>query len=123
MRQEIRAIGRQLEERLVQQVDVQIAAPDVGDERSLRARRENVREVLIRTDTEIHAARPDRGRQLGNDRLEPVLVRNEIVGVEIAVGLGEPLDELPELRVREIAQADCRACAGAVWSQASCRRT
>lgn len=100
-RQKIRAVIRKLEQRLVHQVRDQIAAADVDDDRDLRFERGDVGEVLLGPDAQIHAARFDRRLQLGDHELQADLVRQEVVGPEVAVGLGEIAAELPQLSVAE----------------------
>ena len=69
---------------------LQVAAADVEDERHPRANRRDVREVLLGTDAEVHAAGLSSARtSVGNDELKPALVRDEVVGVEVAARLGE----------------------------------
>ena len=68
-RHEFGAIGRQLEQRLVHQMQIAVAAPDVHDERDARLERGDVGEVLLGPDAEIDAARTDPRNELGNDRL------------------------------------------------------
>ncbi len=98
-RDEVGAVGRQLEQRLVHQVHVQVAAPDVGDEHHLRLERRDVREVLLRPHAQIHAALPAAGQQVRNHPLQPDLVRDQVVGSEDAVRLGRVLAEPPEFLV------------------------
>ena len=50
------AIGRKLEQRFVDEEEHRVVVPDVDDERELRAERGHVREVLFRTDADVHAA-------------------------------------------------------------------
>ena len=54
--EEVGAVRRHLEERLVHQLRVQIAPPHVGDEHHLRPERDDVVEVLLGADAEVHAA-------------------------------------------------------------------
>ena len=55
-RHELGPVGRHLEQRLVDQMQRQVAAPDVEDERHPRPQRDHVGEVLLRPDAEIDAA-------------------------------------------------------------------
>ena len=88
---------------------LQIAAPDVGDERDPRLERGDVGEVLIGPDAEVDAAGLHDALQLRDDDLERVLVRDEVVGAEVAVRLGEVVDQAPELGVGEARRAGRRA--------------
>ena len=99
-RHEVGARLGQLDDRLVHQMRVQVAAPDVDDERHPRLERHDVREVLIGRDAEVDAAAlhlPQRR----HDMLKRTLVRHEVVRLKCAVRLGKILDELPELLVGE----------------------
>jgi hypothetical protein len=60
-------------------VQQQILTPDIDDERHTRLERHDVGEVLVRADSEVCAARLDGLGKPGNDPLERVLVRNEVV--------------------------------------------
>src|SRR5262249_26239594 len=80
LRQELRAIGGRLEQRFVHQVRDHVAAPNVEDDRELRLQRHDVREVLLRTDAEVHVARPDGSYEVGNDELKSRFVRQKVVG-------------------------------------------
>ena len=64
----------------------QVAAADVDDEGDLGLERDDVGEVLIRPDAEIHPTRLDGPLQLRDHPLKGILVRHEIVGAEGAVG-------------------------------------
>ena len=100
-RHEIGPIRRHLEQRLVDQMQIQIAAPDVDDERHRRLQRRHVGEVLFGTDAHVDAAGLGRLEQLRDHVLKPDLVRQQIVGSERPIRLGEIGDQLPELLVRE----------------------
>ena len=101
-REELRAIGRELEERLVHQVLLQIAASDVGNEGDMRLERGDVREVLVGTDAQVHAAGLDDPRERRQDDLQRVFVRDEVVGPEVPAGLGEVVDQAPELLIAQV---------------------
>ena len=98
---EIGAVRRQFEERLVHQVQLQVAAADVDDERHPRLERRDIGEVLLGTHSEVDALGLRRAEELGDHRLEEELVRQQVVGSELAVRLGELHDHVPELGVRE----------------------
>ncbi len=85
-------IRRQFQERLVHQVHVQVAAPDVGDERQPRRERDDVGEILVGPHAQIRAARRYGRHQIGQHRLERVFVGHEVVGIEEPVGLGQVRD-------------------------------
>ncbi len=74
-RNEFRPVGRQLEQRLVHQLHVEVAAPDVGDERDARANRGDVGEVLFGSNSEVHAAGFRARHQFRHDLREDDLVR------------------------------------------------
>ncbi len=100
-RHEVGAIGGELEQGFVHQVQIDVAAADVQNERHLRTQRGDVREVLFWSDAEIHTARPDGPHQLREDPLESNLVRHEVVRSEIAVRLGQIGHEFPERLIAE----------------------
>ena len=78
------AIGGKLEERLVHQVQIEVAAADVHDERQRGLQRGDVREVLFRADAHVHAIRLRlRGRrdEVRDDVLQPAFVRQQVVGL------------------------------------------
>ena len=95
-REELFARRRHLDQRLVHQVQQQVAAADVYDECDARSEPGNVGEVLIRTHPDVGADRPERLLQRRDDVLKDGLVRNEVVRPKIPVGLGEFRDERPE---------------------------
>ena len=101
-RHEIGAIVGHLDDRLVHQVLEHVLAADVDDERHARMERRDVGEVLIGPHAEIHAVGRHALRELGNDFLERRFVRDEIVGSEKSVRLGEVRDHLPERAVRQL---------------------
>ena len=112
-RDELGPIGRELEERLVHQVQVEVAAPDVHDERHRRLQRGDVGEVLFGADAHVGAIGPGFcgfGDKVGDDVLEPALVRQQVVGLKRAGALGEFGDDAPVLLVgqprRRIRRAD-----------------
>ena len=104
---EVRAIDRQLEERLVQKVQVPVLAADVDDKRHRRLDLRDVAEVLFGTDADVDtAARPEQAHHLGEMRL----IRHQVVGArELASRLRQPLDEVPELVVAERRRQPVRA--------------
>ena len=106
---EVGAIRGQLEERLVHQVQLQVAAPDVDDEDDLRLERGDVREVLLGPDAEVDALDLRAAGELRDDVLEVNLVRKKIVGAELAVGFGEVGDERPVVAVGELLRQRRRA--------------
>src|SRR5262249_962360 len=101
-RQEVLARRRQLDDRLVHQVQQQVLAADVDDERDPRLDGGDVGEVLVRTHANVGARGRERLLERRDDVLELHLVRDEIVGAEETVGLGEFGDEGPEGSVVEL---------------------
>ena len=97
---EVGAVRRQLHQRLVEEMEQQVLAADVDDERQPRPERYDVGEVLLGADTEVDAARRRAPLELGDDRLERGLVRHQVVGPEVALRLGEARDHAPERRDR-----------------------
>ncbi len=95
-RNELRPIRRQLEERLVQQVEIEIAATDVDDEGHGGTQSGDVGKVLFGADAHIRTARYGALHERRHDRLEPGFVRDQVFGVERAVRLGEIRHEFPE---------------------------
>ena len=75
-RHEIDAIGRQLEQRLVEQVQVPVLLPDVDDERHRRLDARDVAEVLLRADADVDAAA---GAQLPDRVRDQNLIRDQLL--------------------------------------------
>ena len=95
------------EQRLEQQMQQQVVAPDVDDEGDRRPDLRDVGEVLIRADADIRAA-GDARRLQRRDHVEVrALVRDQVVGVEIAALFREPLDPRRRTTARSVAR--CRA--------------
>ncbi len=90
------AIPRLGEQRLEQQVQQQVVAAQIDDERDGRANGGDVREVLIGSDADVGAAARAGGLQRGNDLEVRLLVRDQIVGVEFALRFRELLDARSE---------------------------
>ncbi len=100
-RDELRAVGRQLEQRLVHQLQVQIAAADVDDEGHPRLERGDVGEILFGADAEEHAMTAPRVCDRRNDVAIEQLIGDEVVGRKKAVVLGKFLGQPPEVFVRQ----------------------
>jgi hypothetical protein len=73
----------------------EVAAADIDEESELRAEVGDVGVVLVGADAEIDAAARE-GAEMAGDGEESGLVRDEVVGVEVAFGLGELGDESGE---------------------------
>lgn len=56
-RDEFRAVGGELEEGFVHQLQLQVASANVDDERHARPHRGDIGEVLLRADAQVHASR------------------------------------------------------------------
>ncbi len=98
-REKLRPVARQLEDCLVHELQVQVAAADVEDDRGLRADGGNIGEVLLGTDAQVDAACLRPPDEIRDHALEAELVRREVGDVlrsEIAARLGGVGDELPE---------------------------
>ena len=79
-------------------MEQQIVAPDVDDEGNAGMNLRDVRKVLIGSDADVDTAR-DAGRFQGGYDLEiRPLVRNQVVGVEVAAFFRQALDALGERR-------------------------
>ena len=100
-RQKLHPRGRQLDDRLVHQMQQHVLPPDVDDERHPRFQCRDVGEVLIGSDSQVDAAASRRPFQLRHDALERALVRDEVVGNERAAGLGQIGHQLPERAVTQ----------------------
>ena len=80
---------------------MQVAPADVHDEGHRRLERGDIRKVLFRADADVDAA-AFRGReQVGDDELQPRLVRQEVVGSEAAARFGQVGDERPEFLIAQ----------------------
>ncbi len=99
---EVHPVGGQLEERLVHQVQLEIASPDVDDEHHLRLEGGDVGEVLLGTDAEVDAIDLRTANELGDHVLKEDLVRQEVVGSELAIGFRQLGDEGPVVAVGEL---------------------
>jgi len=74
----------------------------IGDERDLRFQRDQIGEVLVRPDAEVNPTRLRRANEIRDHPLIRAFVRDEVVGAEKAVGLGEIRDQLPERAVAQL---------------------
>ena len=83
-----------------EQVQEQIVAANVDDEGDRRPGVRDVREVLIGPDPEVRAAADARLAQRGNRVLVRLLVRDQVVAVEVTGRLRELRDLLGEGRRR-----------------------
>ena len=79
-----------------------VLAPDVYDERDARTQRCDVGEILVRPDAEVDAALLHDLQEVGDDRLIPDFVRQQVVGLKEAVLLREFLAEVPEFLVSQL---------------------
>ena len=89
---------RHREQRLEDQVQQQVVAAQVDDEGDARLDLRDIGEVLVGTHADIRAAGEARIAQGRHDVQIRPLVRDEVVGVEIAAGLGQLRDALREGR-------------------------
>ena len=87
-----------MEQRLEQQVQQQVVAPDVHDERDRGTAFGDIREVLIRSDADVGAPLEILGAERGQHLQVRRLVRDQVVGIEVAAALRERRDRLGELR-------------------------
>ena len=104
----LHAVLRGRENRLEQQVEQQVVAPDVDDERFGGPDAGDVGEILVGADADIDAARDAGLFERGHDVQVRLLVGNQVVGIELAVGLRELLDQRGERRLRGLT-CDARA--------------
>jgi len=81
------AAVRDVEQRLEEQVQQQVVAADVDDEGDRRPHFADVGKILIGTDADVGAAANTAPLQLGHDLQVRALVRDQIVGVEVAGAL------------------------------------
>lgn len=95
-REEVGAIFRQLEERLVHQVLHRVLPSDIDDEGDPRPERGDIGEVLLGSDTQENPARGDGLLESREDLLEVQLVRDVVLVFEIPVRFREIDGELPE---------------------------
>src|SRR5690242_2436506 len=78
-----------------------VAAPNVEDDGDLRLQRDDVREVLLGSDAEVHTARLEGLFQPRNHRLKTRLVGKQVVGAEVSTRLRKLGVQLPKLLVGE----------------------
>jgi hypothetical protein len=95
-RQELGAVRRHLDQRLVQEMEQHVVAPDVDDEGNRRFERRDVGEVLFGSHAQVRT-RPRRLLQLGNDLLKRGLVRDQVVVAERPAGFRRARNQAPEL--------------------------
>ena len=101
-RQKIGAVGRHLEQRLVDQMLQHVLAADVDDEGDLRTNRDDVGEVLFGSDSQVDAIGPGRLLERRNHRLESGFIRQEVLGLKCAARLRRLLDQRPERRIVDL---------------------
>src|SRR6476620_3754960 len=98
-RQELGAICGRFHQRLVKQMLEHVLTPDVDDEGNLRPQCNEICEVLFRPHTDVYAARLQLLPQFRNDGLISRLVRQKVIGPEIAAWFGEIVNQIPEFFV------------------------
>jgi len=84
------------EERFEEQVQQKIVSADVDDVRDRRPHAGDVREVLIRSHTDVRAAFHTARDQVGDDVEVASFVRDEVVSIENPFRFGQPFDFLSE---------------------------
>ena len=105
-RDEVGAIGRQLEERLVHQVQLQVAAADVDDERDRRLEGRDVGEVLFGADADVGAAPRRRScSRSGMTNCSRDSFDRRLSDRKRAARLGQVGDERPEFLIGEARRA------------------
>src|ERR1051326_2079982 len=96
------AVWREFEQCLIDEVFEHVLAADIEDKGDLRSRRRNVREVLLRSDTEIYAGRLNALFQIRNDVRKFTLIRHELKP-EVSTLFRELVDRAPESLRRKFA--------------------
>jgi hypothetical protein len=79
----------------------QVVAANVEYKRHGGSDARDVRKVLVRADADVYAAGDTALFQLRDDMQIGFLIRDEIVGIEVAAGFGELLNQLRKRRLRE----------------------
>src|SRR5215471_9099661 len=102
-RQEIGAIGRHLENRLIHEVFDHVVTPDVEYERNLRLQSRNVGEVLLRTDSEIDTTWPSILFQARYDVLKLLFIRH-VFEAKLAAIFREIRNQFPIRVIDELAR-------------------
>src|SRR5690349_7688903 len=74
---------------------------NIDDECHLRVEGGDVSEVLLRTDSQIHAMWMNVGFQRGNDLLVATFIRQEIIGTKVSAGFRKLRDHVPEFGICE----------------------
>ena len=100
-RHELGAIRRHLEERLVGEVEIEIAAAQVDDERDRRAHGGDVGEVLLGADADVGAPRHGGLRERRQNGLEADFVRDQVLRMEHAARLREGRDQRAEFLIAQ----------------------
>ncbi|MFO0571131.1 MAG: hypothetical protein U0263_36195 [Polyangiaceae bacterium] len=96
--EKLRAAAREIERGLVEQVQEQVVATNVDDERIARTGERDVREVLLGADAQVHPAGPHAPEQPRDDLQERGLVRDGVVLEELPGRLRELADQGREVR-------------------------
>src|SRR5439155_14355848 len=128
MRHKVGAISREFKQGFVHQLQIQVASPNIENENHLGSERRNIREVLFRPHSQVHASRLCSLRQVGYYILKPEFVRQQVVGPEEPVRFREIRNEPPELLVRDSCGKRLRGGAnsearGEYKEQKNCDRT
>src|SRR5687768_11358712 len=100
-REIFRPVRREREDGLEEQVLQQIVAADIDEQRYARANLRDVRKILIRSYADVRATSNAQLTELPDDMQVRRLVRYEVVGVEVAAALRQPLDSARERRGRK----------------------
>src|SRR5262249_1328538 len=108
-RNKLRPIFGQLKERLIQQLDIEIAMTDVDDDGHCRFEGRHVGKVLLRSDTQINSAMLCCLYELRNDVLEAGFIGQQIVGTEEPVFFRGIFGQAPELFVGEFVRNRSRS--------------
>ena len=107
-RDEVGAIARQLEQRLVHQLQLQVASTDVHDERDRRLHGRDVSKILLGADADVRTAARHVADQIRDDVLETQFVRQQVLGTEAASRFRKFGDKRPEFLVRQVRRDGAR---------------
>ncbi len=94
--EKFRPVARRREEGLEQEVEQQVVAADVDDEGRCGTDARDIREILVGADADIDAAGHAALLERRHDVQVGALVRDQVVGVEVAIRLGQLIAERRE---------------------------
>src|SRR6266576_3761327 len=103
----IEAIAGGFDQRLIHEVLDRVLAADIDNEGDLRLKRNDVRKVLFRSDTDVCAVGFPAFRQVCEYALGRKLIGYEVVGGKVPARFGEVGYDLPKRLIAELRRQFC----------------